>query len=124
MGQKFCINFVFDITLRYNVVKTWCFFLLERAKCLVQKYIKEFDWKCFSKATKILEQKTLKNYSATFVIFFLSKNIYLSFFITHFRHFRAPYIYNCSLQRTLSFSIKIIGMACKRMKREKFDKKN
>ncbi len=43
------------------------FFLLERAKCLVQKYIKEFDWKCFSKATKFLEQKVLEKYSATFL---------------------------------------------------------
>ncbi len=43
------------------------FFSLERAKCLVQKYIKEFDWKCFSKATKILEQRTLENSSATFL---------------------------------------------------------
>ena len=42
-------------------------FLLERAKCLVQKYIKKFDWKCFSKATKILEQETLGNSSATFL---------------------------------------------------------
>ncbi len=30
-------------------------FLLERAKCLVQKNVTGFDWKYFSKATKILE---------------------------------------------------------------------
>jgi hypothetical protein len=42
-------------------------FSLERAKCLVQTYIKEFDWKCFSKVTKILEQKALGNSSATFL---------------------------------------------------------
>ncbi len=41
-------------------------FWLERVKCLVQKYIKEFDQKFFLKATKILEQKALKTYSATF----------------------------------------------------------
>jgi hypothetical protein len=97
------------------------FFLLERAKCLVQKYIKEFDWKCFPEATKILEQKTLENSSTTLVIFFLSKNVYLSFFITGFRRFRAPYIYGCSLERRLSFSIKIIDIAYKRMNRRQFD---
>ena len=50
------------------------FFLLERPKCLVQEYIKEFDWKCLSKTTTILEQKTLENTSATFLN--LEKNSY------------------------------------------------
>jgi hypothetical protein len=78
----------------------------------------------FFEGHKNLRTKGTEKLFRNFGHIFLSKNIYLSFFITHFRHFRAPYIYNCSLQRTLSFSIKIIGMACKRMKREKFDKKN
>jgi hypothetical protein len=33
----------------------------------VQKYIKEFGWKCFSKATKTLEQEASENSSATFL---------------------------------------------------------
>ena len=56
------------------------FFLLERAKCLVLKYIKEFDWKSFLRATQVLEHKAPKNYSVTLVTFVLSKNICLSFF--------------------------------------------
>jgi len=64
--QKFCINFVFDITLRQNVAATECrsdliFFLLERAKSLVLKYIKEFDWKSFLNATKNLRRKAIEN---------------------------------------------------------------
>ena len=100
------------------------FFLLERAKSLVQKYIKEFDWRSFLKVTIILEQKTLKNSSATLVTFFVSKNICFSFFIVHFRRFRAPYICSCSLQRRLSFGIKITGIAYKSMNRRQFYKKN
>ena len=43
------------------------FFLLERAKCLLQKYIKEFDWEWFFKAIQGLEQENPKNSSATFL---------------------------------------------------------
>jgi hypothetical protein len=100
------------------------FFLLERAKSLVQKCIKEFDWKSILKVTEILEQKVLKNSSATLVTFFVSKNICFSFFIVHFRRFRAPYICSCSLQRRLSFGIKIIGVAYKCMNRMQIYKKN
>jgi hypothetical protein len=45
----------------------------------MQKYIKEFDRKYFSKATKIFEQKVLKNTSATLVIF-----LYLKIFLEAF----------------------------------------
>ncbi len=57
-------------------------FLLERVRCLVQKYGKEFVWKSFLKATKILEQKAPKTSSATLVTFSIKKNC-LSFFISH-----------------------------------------
>jgi hypothetical protein len=40
--------------------------LLEREKSLVQKYIKEFDWKSFFKVTKILEQKGAEKLSRNF----------------------------------------------------------
>ena len=50
------------------------FSLLERAKCLVLKYIKEFDLKSFLRATQILEHKAPKNHSATF--FNLEKVLY------------------------------------------------
>jgi hypothetical protein len=99
------------------------FFLLERAKSLVQKYIKEFGWKSILKITKILEQRALKNSSATLVTFFVSKNIYFGFFIVHFRRFRASYISSCSLQPKLSFDIKIIGIAYKCMNRRQIYKK-
>jgi hypothetical protein len=97
--------------------------LLERAKSLVQKYIKEFGWKSILKVTKILEQKALKNSSATLVTFFVSKNIYFSFFIVYFRRFRAQCISSCSLQPRLSFDIKIIGIAYKCMNRRQIYKK-
>ncbi len=56
--------------------------------------------------------------------YILSKNIYLIFFICHFARFQAPYIYSCSLQQRLSFSIKIIGIANKRMNGRQFDLTN
>jgi hypothetical protein len=142
VGQKFCINFVLDITLWYNIIETWCFFFVRknkvssakihkriwlersfeghknlRTKFLVQKYIKEFDWKRLSKATKILEQKALENFVSTLVTLSSPKNICLTFFITHCRRFRAPYLYSCSLQRRLAFSIKIIDIAYTRTNR-------
>jgi len=40
----------------------------------VLKYIKEFDWKSFLNATKILEEKALKIYSAT--LFNIEKVLY------------------------------------------------
>jgi hypothetical protein len=43
------------------------FFLLERVKCLVQKYVEEFYYKCFLNATRILEQKALESFFATFL---------------------------------------------------------
>ena len=42
------------------------FFLLEKAKCLVQKYRNRFHWKCLIETTETLECKALKNQSATF----------------------------------------------------------
>ena len=36
------------------------FFLLERAKSLVQKYIKEFDWKMFFEGHKNLRTKGIE----------------------------------------------------------------
>jgi hypothetical protein len=43
------------------------FSLLERAKSLVQKCIKEFDWKSILKVTEILEQKALKTLPQLFL---------------------------------------------------------
>jgi hypothetical protein len=117
VGQKFCINFALNINFETECRSDLILFLLERAKSLVEKYIKEFYWKSFLKATKISKQRALKSSSATFVIFFVSKNICFSFFVVRFRSFRAPYIWSCSLQRKLSFVIEIIGIAYKSMNR-------
>jgi hypothetical protein len=42
-------------------------FLLETARSLMQKYIKEFDWKSSLNATQILEPEVLEKTSATFL---------------------------------------------------------
>jgi hypothetical protein len=59
-SAKVLHQFCFSYNSAMQCHRDLMFFLLKRAKCLVQKCIKEFDCKCFSKATKVLEQKALK----------------------------------------------------------------
>jgi len=111
-----------QINNRWDQISALILFFMqrERAKCLVENYVKVFDRKFFPKATNSLEQKGSRKCSANLSQLFVSKYIYLAFFITHFGCFPAPYIYNCSLKRRFSCDINIIGLAFKRLNCRQF----